>query len=148
MDIPRRDTPLNGLIEAIEQQLEQIKEEHDFHAAEEKSHAQLRSEKEAQMLHLKETVSLFETRKKSSPHADLQAGSTDASNPLMTAADTELSQNKESKEEDVNRNSFDLNNLENKNSEVDNMLNEILLSYPEIRSSLDRDRNYGDWSSS
>jgi hypothetical protein len=155
MDIPHRDTPLNGLIDAIEQQLEQIQKEHDFHVAQEKIHAQLREERESQALHLQETISLFKARKQSSVHyADVPAGPTDPSNSLITAADTEVLQHRENKEEveveevNVTRNSFNPDELESKNSELDNMLNEILLSYPEIKSSLDRDRNYGDWSSS
>jgi hypothetical protein len=152
MDIPHRDTPLNGLIDAIEQQLEQIQKEHDFHVAQEKIHAQLREERESQALHLQETISLFKARKQSSVnYADVHAGPTDGSNSLITAADTEVLQNRENKEEvNVTRNSFNPDELESKSSELDNMLNEILLSYPEIKSSLDRDRdrNYGDWSAS
>jgi hypothetical protein len=152
MDIPHRDTPLNGLIDAIEQQLEQIQKEHDFHVAQEKIHAQLREERESQALHLQETISLFKARKQSSVnYADVHAGPPDGSNSLITAADTEVLQNRENKEEvNATRNSFNPDELESKSSELDNMLNEILLSYPEIKSSLDRDRdrNYGDWSAS
>ncbi len=148
MDIvPHRDTPLNGLIDAIEQQLEQIQRERDFHISQEKIHAQLRAERESQALHLQETISLFKTRMRSSFHySDMQSGNASTSNFLIEAGNTAVVKVEE--EVNVTRNSLEPGDLESKSSELDNMLKEILLSYPEIKPPLDRDGNHRDWSSS
>lgn len=144
MDIPHIDTQLNVLIEAIEQQLEQILKEHDFHEAQVKIHAQLREERESQVLHLQETISLFKTRMQSSVHyADVPAGHTDASIP---AAENTAVSHDEPKE---TRNSFEPDDLESKSSEIDNILKEVLLSYPDMKiSPPDANGDYGNWSSS
>jgi hypothetical protein len=143
MDIPRSDTQLNVLIEAIEQQLEQILKEHDFHEAQEKIHAQLREERESQVLHLQETISLFKTRMQSSVHyADVPAVSTEAS--TSAASHTAVSHG----EEKETRN-FEPDDLESKSSEIDNILKEVLLSYPDMKiSPPDANGDYGNWSSS
>lgn len=148
MDIPHRDTPLNGLIDAIEQQLEQIQKEHDFHVAQEKVHAQLREERESQALHLQETISLFKSRMESpASYADVQEEkeTTDASDFPVVESNTAVLQVEEKNVTPPY--SFEPDDLESKGSELDNMLKEILLSYPDIKPA-DRDRNYGDWSSS
>jgi hypothetical protein len=143
--LPHRDTPLNGLIDAIEQQLEQIKKEHDFHAAQEKIHAQLRAERESQALHLQETISLFKTRMQSSVYySDVQAGPTDVSNFSAEENNTAVLH----AEEKVTQNSFEPDDLESKNQEIDNILKEVLLAYPDRKISPDSSGNYGDsWSS-
>ncbi len=145
MDIPHIDTQLNVLIEAIEQQLEQILKEHDFHEAQEKIHAQLREERESQVLHLQETISLFKTRMQSSVHyADVPAGTADASN-FSAAAYTAVSHD----ERKETRSSFEPDDLESKSSEIDNILKEVLLSYPDMKiSPPDDNGDYGNWSSS
>jgi hypothetical protein len=143
MDIPHIDTQLNVLIEAIEQQLEQILKEHDFHEAQEKIHAQLREERESQVLHLQETISLFKTRMQSSVHyADVPAGQTNTS--LSAVGDTAVSH-----DEQKETRSFEPDDLESKSSEIDNILKEVLLSYPDMKiSPPDANGDYGNWSSS
>jgi hypothetical protein len=138
---------LNGLIDAIAKQLEQIKKEHDFHEAQEKIHAQLRAERESQALHLQETISLFNTRMQSSIYSDLHAGSTDASNFSAAMANTEVLHPEE--EANVAQNSFEPDDLESKNSEIDYILKDIFLSYPDRKISPDSNGNDEDnWSSS
>jgi hypothetical protein len=146
MDIPHSDTQLSVLIEAIEQQLEQILKEHDFHEAQEKIHAQLREERESQVLHLQETISLFKTRMQSSVHyADAPAVITDASLSAVDNTATAVLHD----EEKETRNSFEPDDLESKSSEIDNILKEVLLSYPDMKiSPPDANGDYGNWSSS
>jgi hypothetical protein len=143
MDIPHIDTQLSVLIEAIEQQLEQILKEHDFHEAQGKIHAQLREERESQVLHLQETISLFKTRMQSSVHyADVPAGQTSAS--LSAVGDTAVLH-----DEQKETRSFEPDDLESKSSEIDNILKEVLLSYPDMKiSPPDANGDYGNWSSS
>jgi hypothetical protein len=141
MDTPHIDTQLNGLIEAIEQQLEQILKEHDFHEAQEKIHAQLREERESQVLHLQETIGLFKARMQSSAHyAEVPVKPTDTSN-ASTVGDTVLPTQE--------TRSFEPDDLESKSSEIDNILKEVLLTYPDMKlSPPDANGNYENWSSS